>query len=73
MERQIAGFAQAPKGFLAALHPLVQEYGPQVMRDEAITALVAGFETTATAGCWLAYALAQRPDLAAWLRQEVEE
>ncbi|MEC4591820.1 cytochrome P450 [Nitrospirillum amazonense] len=73
MERQIAGFAQAPKGFLAALHPLVAEYGPAVMRDEAITALVAGFETTATAGCWLAYALARRPDLAAWLRQEVEE
>ncbi|MEA1674908.1 cytochrome P450 [Nitrospirillum sp. BR 11163] len=73
MERQIAGFAQAPKGFLAALHPLVEAYGPAVMRDEAITALVAGFETTATAGCWLAYALAQRPDLAAWLRQEIEE
>ncbi|MBB6251855.1 cytochrome P450 [Nitrospirillum iridis] len=73
MERQIADFAQAPKGFLAALHPLVAEYGPAVMRDEAITALVAGFETTATAGCWLAYALAQRPELAAGLRQEVEE
>ncbi|HLG88042.1 MAG TPA: cytochrome P450 [Alphaproteobacteria bacterium] len=61
-----------PKGVLEALAPLVSSHGKQVIRDETITMLVAGVETTATAACWLAYHLACRPDIVAWLRPEAD-
>ncbi|MQP66616.1 cytochrome P450 [Niveispirillum sp. SYP-B3756] len=72
LETHIAAFLSNPCGPLAALTPLQQQFGPAVLRDEAMTMLVAGFETTAMAAAWLVYILAARPDLVDWLRPEAE-
>lgn len=71
-ETAVAGFSQNPKGVLGMLRPVAEQYGDRVFIDEAITMLVAGFETTATAASWIAYVLACRPDLIAWLRPEAD-
>jgi len=62
----------ASTGIMKTLEPVAEKHGDHVFRDEAITMLVSGFETTATAACWLTYALACRPDLVEWLRPEVD-
>jgi cytochrome P450 len=43
------------------------------LRDETKTLFVAGFETTATALAWALYALAQRPELAEQLNDELRQ
>ena len=69
----IAAFMGRDKrGILGALGPVAQKYGDRVFRDEAMTMLIAGFETTATAACWIAYVLAARPDIVAWLQPEID-
>jgi len=72
LESHIATFLANPRGPLAALAPLQDRFGPEVLRDEAMTMLVAGFETTAMTAAWLVYMLAARPDLVDWLRPEAE-
>lgn len=51
---------------------LARQFGPQAALDEAVGLLVAGFETTGSTAAWLVYALASRPDLVEWLREEVD-
>jgi enediyne biosynthesis protein E7 len=63
---------EEPKGIIAHLGPLADTYGKQAVYDEVLTLLVAGFETTATATAYLLYALADHPDLVAWLRPEAD-
>lgn len=72
LEMAAADLSRNPRGILSALSPVVAEHGSRVLRDQIITMLVAGFDTTATAACWVAYLLATRPDLAAWLRPEAD-
>ncbi|MDP9195485.1 MAG: cytochrome P450, partial [Pseudomonadota bacterium] len=67
IEGVIAELVRNPKGLLKDVLPLVGIYGADVLRDESITMLIAGFETTATAACWLVYALAENPHLADWI------
>ncbi len=45
---------------------------PQQLRDEAVTLLVAGHETTANALAWCVYLLSQSPDIRARLQAEIE-
>ena len=71
-EDVVAQFIKNPKGVLGMLGPAAEKHGHGVYRDEAITMLVAGFETTATAACWAAYVLSCRPDLVEWLRTEAD-
>lgn len=59
-------------GILAGMRQLADKYGPDCLRNEAVTMLVAGFETTASTAGWLLYALACRPDLVDWLREEAD-
>ncbi|HYC04007.1 MAG TPA: cytochrome P450 [Azospirillaceae bacterium] len=64
--------ASPPQGVLKALAPLAEEFGPQVLRDEAMTMMIAGFETTATVAAMLAYELADKPWISEWLRPEID-
>lgn len=59
-------------GVLAGMGALADRYGRQALPDEAVTMMVAGFETTASLAGWLTYTLAARPDLAHWVRAEAE-
>lgn len=59
-------------GVLAGMGALADRYGRQSLLDEAVTMMVAGFETTASLAGWLTYTLAARPDLACWVRAEAE-
>lgn len=43
------------------------------IRDECFTLLIAGYETVASGMTWILYLLAQRPELRAQLRQEVQK
>lgn len=72
LEVIVGNITRRPRGVLAGLAPLVTEYGPSVLRDETITMLIAGFETTAQVTAWMLYALASRPDIKTWLREEVD-
>lgn len=72
LEKVAVEFSKDPRGILGALGPVVAKHGARVLRDQIITMLVAGFDTTATAACWVAYTLATRPDLVAWLRPEAD-
>jgi cytochrome P450 len=72
LEAVATDLSQTPGGILCSLAPVVAKHGPCVLRDQIITMLVAGFDTTATAACWVAYTLATRPDLVAWLRPEAD-
>ena len=73
LESTVARCTATESELAQALQPLVEVYGEEVLRDEAITYLVAGFETSASVAAWMIYALASRPDLVAWLREEVED
>lgn len=55
-----------------ALQHVSEVHGDHVLRDEAMTLLIAGFETTSTAATWMVYQLASRPDLMDWLRPELD-
>jgi cytochrome P450 len=46
---------------------------PKQLRDEVMTLVLAGFETTANALTWTLYLLSKHPDIAHRLRQETEE
>lgn len=70
MNRLAAEIALQNGGLLPLLAPLHPQHGPAVTRDEIITLLFAGFETTAQVASWVLYVLACRPDLVAWIRQE---
>lgn len=70
MNRLAADIARQNGGLLPLLAPLHAQHGPAVTRDEIITLLFAGFETTAQVASWVLYVLACRPDLVAWIRQE---
>ncbi|OIR00809.1 Epi-isozizaene 5-monooxygenase/(E)-beta-farnesene synthase [mine drainage metagenome] len=72
LEGVVERLSRNPKGLLLALQPLAERYGPKALRDEAITMLIAGFETSAMAASWLIYTLACRPDLVEWIRGEVD-
>lgn len=72
LEAVVAELPIGERSALAGFRELVGEHGPDVIRDEAITMLIAGFETTADAASWLVYSLACRPDLVTWLRPEVD-
>ena len=72
LEAVAADLSRSPRGILSSLDPVVADHGKRVLRDQIITMLVAGFDTTATAACWVAYTLATRPDLVAWLRPEAD-
>ncbi len=64
--------ARENQGLLPLLAPLHAEHGPNVTRDEIITLLFAGFETTAQVASWVLYALASQPHLVDWIREEVD-
>ena len=72
LEAIAAEIALQPRGVLSGMAPLASEFGPDVLRDEIITMLVAGFETTAQVTAWLLYVLASRPDLINWIREEID-
>jgi cytochrome P450 len=72
LETVVGKLAENPKGLMEALQPLAAQYGPTALRDEAITMLIAGFETSAMAASWLIYTLACRPDLVDWIRTETD-
>ena len=58
---------------LAAQRPDGTGLTDQQVRDEAITLLLAGHETTANVLTWTLYLLAQHPDVEARLRAELDE
>lgn len=72
IEGVVKAVGQNGKGILDGLRPIVEKYGEQALLNEAVTLLIAGFETTGSLAGWLVYALACRPDLVAWIREEVE-
>jgi cytochrome P450 len=45
----------------------------QQLRDELVTLILAGHETTAISLCWTLYLLSQNPDVEARLRRELDE
>jgi cytochrome P450 len=57
---------------LAARHEDGSPMSPQELRDELMTALVAGHETTASQLAWALERLAREPDVQARLRTEVD-
>jgi cytochrome P450 len=75
--RQKAG-AEAPRDLLAVLlqarDPQTGEgMGPRQVRDEVMTFLLAGHETTANALSWTLYLLARNPEAESRLRAEIRE
>ena len=72
LDQLAAEISREPRGVLAHLAPLQAEHGPAVLRDEIMTLLFAGFETTAQVAAWVLYVLASRPDLVEWLRAEAD-
>ncbi|WP_115849388.1 cytochrome P450 [Thermasporomyces composti] len=69
----IARRRAAPAGtdLLATL--LTQIDDDTLVRDEAMTLLLAGHETTATALTWTWWLLAKHPEVAAWLHEELDQ
>lgn len=63
--------------FLSSLFALRQENGAPLsdreMRDEAMTMLIAGHETTAGALTWMFYELVRHPDMMERARQEAQQ
>jgi len=55
-----------------ALMQLEQLLGYKAVRDEIVTLLVAGFETSANAGAWMLYHMAEKPELMQRLRTQHE-
>ena len=58
---------------LAARHEDDSPMSPQELRDELMTALVAGHETTASQLAWALERLAREPEIQTRLREEVDE
>ncbi|MCR9141374.1 MAG: cytochrome P450 [bacterium] len=71
-----AGDADAPADLLSMLMSARDESGqamsPRQLRDEILTLLLAGHETTATALTWTFHLLAQNPEALQHLEQEVD-
>ncbi|MGB0697471.1 MAG: cytochrome P450 [Rhodospirillaceae bacterium] len=72
LDNIVADLRKEPQGVFAALAVLEQIYGSKAVRDEFVTMLLAGFETTASTAAWLLYVLADKPDTVAWIREEVD-
>lgn len=72
LEAVVEELRQEPKGVLASLAGLAETYGEKAVRDEFITMLLAGFETSGSTVAWLIYALAAHPEIVDWLREEVD-
>ena len=76
IEARREGEQPDPPDLLARLMQATDEAGQpmpdKLLRDEALTMLLAGHETTANALGWTFLLLAQHPDVAAQLEQEVD-
>jgi cytochrome P450 len=64
--------AAAPAASLTPASPVTPGLSDEEIRDEAMTILLAGHETTANALTWTLYLLSQNPDADARLRAELE-
>jgi cytochrome P450 family 110 len=75
-ERRVAGGLAGRSDILSMMLQAVDEDGqpmtPQELRDELLTLLVAGHETSATSLAWTFYYLLKHPDVHARAREEVE-
>lgn len=72
LEGVVEELKRDPKGVLASLSGLADVYGERAIRDEFVTMLLAGFETSGSTVAWLLYTLACHPEAVAWLREEVD-
>ncbi|MBV6633805.1 MAG: cytochrome P450 [Alphaproteobacteria bacterium] len=68
----VSSMRDEESGIFEALEPVHAQFGSEGVFDELLTLLVAGFETTATVSAYAIYALANRPDLWPWLREEAD-
>ncbi len=73
LESIVEELRRDPKGVLASLSGLAEVYGEKAVRDEFITMLLAGFETSGSTVAWMLYCLASHPEVVDWLREEVDE